>query len=396
MASPSLATNVRDTRHDPSPEVLPQFSYSVQTKQQSDLSNMLEFDIDSIQDNEHVISANQLKHIMKSDNNNTEQIDAKQVPHAKHSIARRRWTLLAKALTNHGNNNTNDCVVSPGQKSASIDHTQSYHPSVRTDDLRASVRRFGSFDLMQQVYLPADCREQLVGQTQDWVTYRLEVATEEYCVNIHHINRPITAADLMGFNNTGNVCVWPSEEALAFHTLTDLNSFDGKMVLELGGGMTCLAGLLVAKYGRPFGVHLTDGNRMSVENVRKTCRLNDIHNCYVKCSVLKWEQNRELIEGHERFDYILCADCLFFDEARPALVDTMWACLAETGTALVMAPRRGTTLDLFVGVATTKGFRCEVVERYNEAIWQRHLQLKASSPNYDEDIHYPILIKLNK
>lgn len=360
---------------------------------------MVECDIEhTIKDTQIVLNDEKLIKSMECENNNPSKTDALTImPRARHSIARRRWTLLAKALSNQGNNNnSNTIAMSDDQSILNSQRPISVCTTVRSEDLRASVRRFGSFDLWQQNCLSADCRDQLVGHSNDWMTYRLDVGSEKYCVNIHHINRPITATDLMGFNNTGNVCVWPSEEALAFHALDDLNSFTNKMVLELGGGMTCLAGLLVAKYGRAHSVHLTDGNPMSVENVRKTCRLNDIHHCYVKCSMLKWEQIHQSDEGHERFDYILSADCLFFDDARPALVDTMWAYLAETGVALVMAPHRGTTLDAFVGVAKAKGFRCDVVNRYNEAIWQRHLQLKASSANYDEDIHYPILIRLTK
>lgn len=361
---------------------------------------MVEYDIDStfvkIKQTKSVPSPDHRKNIiMECDNNNPTQNHAKPMLRARHSIARKRWTLLAKALSNNGNNNSNS-MKSTEKPFTNTEQPIASCPAVRTEDLRASVRRFGSFDLWQQNNLSDDCRNLLVGHSNDWLTYRLDVDSAEYCVNIHHINRPITAADLMGFNNTGNVCVWPSEEALAYHAIADLGSFTDKMVLELGGGMTCLAGLLVAKYGRPYGIHLTDGNGMSVENVRKTCRLNDIHNCYVKCSVLKWEQSHEVRQEHERFDYILSADCLFFDEARPALVETMWAYLSDTGMALVMAPRRGTTLDAFVDVAKAKGFCCEVIERYNEAIWQRHLQLKASSGTYDEDIHYPILIQLTK
>lgn len=353
-------------------------------------------------------------------------------PPAAGTIARKRWNILAKALTTHGNNNATvhsalrSSIASIPSASSSSSSSSSFSssssssplsPSSSTDsaellptaaadadDMRASVRRFASFDLMQQDSLSTDCRDQLVGSCRDWSTYRLgstAPGAEPYSVNIHHINRPITALDLMGFNNTGNICVWPSEEALAVHALARLDTFTNKMVLELGGGMTCLAGLLVAKYGRPYGVHLTDGNALSVENVRKTCRLNDVRDCYVKCSVLQWEQHaqaeRLLRCPGETFDYILSADCLFFDEARAALVDTMWACLAGGGTALVMAPRRGRTMADFVRVAEAKGFRCAVVVRYNEAIWRRHLELKAeAAATYDEDIHYPILIELTK
>lgn len=379
------------------------------------------------------------------------------------SIARKRWNILAKALTSsasvpanvHCSNSSLPSSTSSSSSSYSSSSSASpLSPSSSTDsadadahdatsaleassnhshagddvddDMCASVRRFASFDLMEQDRLTGAGRDQLIGSCRDWSTYRMCVvaATDttddaaaldvrEYTVNIHHIQRPISAVALMGFNNTGNVCVWPSEEALAYYALVHIDWFTDRMVLELGGGMTCLAGLLVAKYGRPFGVHLTDGNARSVANVRQTCRLNDVRDCYVKCSVLQWEwraaQTRAMLRAGndvgdqqqngrtEQFDYILSADCLFFDEARAALVETMWTCLAVGGRALVMAPRRGATMADFVRLAEQRGFGCVVRRRYDERIWRRHVELmETQRGTYDEDLHYPILIELTK
>lgn len=346
------------------------------------INKMLEYDIENsintIKEHE-IYLMNQIDGD-ECKNNNCQQ------KRQQHSIARKRWKMLAKAIKKNGNSNVP--AMSTNTTKSDID----------VDILHASVRRFTSFDLVQQENITADVRDQLVGSCRDWFSYKLSVEHNDYFVNIHHVNRPITALDLMGFNNTGNICVWPSEEALAYYALSDINSFSNKLILELGGGMTCLAGLLVAKYGNPHGVHLTDGNAMSVENVKKTCRLNEITNCYVKCSVLKWEQHRTQQHQEmemERFDFILSADCLFFDEARDALIETIWFYMSVTGVALVMAPRRGATLDEFVCGATSRGFVCKIIQRYNETIYQRHLQLKGTS-SYDEDIHYPILIKLTK
>ena len=80
--------------------------------------------------------------------------------------------------------------------------------------------------------------------------------------------------ELTGFNNTGNVCIWPSEEVLAHFVKKRPELFAHKRVLELGGGMTCLAGLAVASTSSAALVNLTDGNAASVENVQRILRRN--------------------------------------------------------------------------------------------------------------------------
>lgn len=295
------------------------------------------------------------------------------------NTAQKRWRILAKVLRK----DSEETVSSSSDEFA--------------EEQTASVRRFKSFDLLRQDSFEDHVSLKCLGKTENWYKYRMQLHNDtEYSVNIHHMERQLTANDLMGFNNTGNICVWPSEEALTALVLSDLAAYRGKWILELGGGFTSLAGLMLAKYAKPYAVHLTDGNEVSVENVKKTVCLNEL-SCYTKCSVLKWQEAAARAQAEQgKFEFILCADCLFFDEARSALVDTIWYYLAPHGIALIMAPRRGRTLNVFRDECVARGFRVDLATRYNETIWQRHLQLKADSALYDEDLHYPLLLRLCK
>lgn len=286
--------------------------------------------------------------------------------HNHNEMARKRWKLLARALQ----------------------HNKEELDKLSEDII--SVRRissFGLFNLHQLENVSKDPRAH-------WFEYSVAIHQEVYSVKIRHLTKTITPVELMGFNNTGNVCVWPSEEVLAYYALCNKEVFNGKTVLELGGGMTCLAGLLIAKYTKASQICLTDGNISSVDNVRHVIDENGFKNSSrVSCDVLQWGDSDKT---RNTFDIVLAADCLFFDDGRSDLVLTMWASLAESGQALVTAPKRGTTLDKFKSEAEQIGFICTILELYNEQIWDRHLQLKSNNLNYDEDIHYPILLHLLK
>lgn len=313
--------------------------------------------------------------------------------HSVTSIAKRRWKILAKALCNRSSSSSFDeyetenniSLTATTPATATVNQTN----VTLSDDYLASVRRFTCFSLFER-------NPFIVRNGENWFVYRTSIENREYSLVIRELSQKFTPEDLIGFNNTGNICIWPSEEALAYHVLHHLPAFHQLRVLELGGGMTCLAGLLIAKYTQANFIHLTDGNDLSVQNAHEILSQNATNlTDKVMTSVLKWEHVVGPVQEDAQYDCIISADCLFFDSARTSFINALWTFMKPTGFGLIMAPCRGDTLNTFVQQATQKGFKCQVRKCYNRTIWQKHLELLDTSV-YDENIHYPILIEITK
>lgn len=207
----------------------------------------------------------------------------------------------------------------------------------------------------------------------------------------------IKLQDLTGFNNTGNICVWPSEEVLTAYCLENKHLFIDKSVLELGAGMTGLAGLVVGQACGAKHVLITDGNDNSVENleiiVEENKNLNLIQNVSSKC--IKWANGANDLS--EQYDVIISADCLFFDEGRPQLLECLKKALKPGGTAIIVAPSRSGTFEDFVDLTIkSKAFVVSAVIRDYSAKVTAALEKLEKDSKFIPNLHCPKVLRLEK
>ena len=275
--------------------------------------------------------------------------------------AKARWKLLSQALKPHKESDVNNEVY--------------------------SVRRFSGYDLFHTERVYED-----VSDDCTWFQYSLNKFIESKPIKIRLLQNITSADELIGFNNTGNICVWPSEEVLAYYCLRYKPMFSNKTICELGCGMTGLAGMLVAGNTECSKVLLTDGNQVSVDNMNLIIKANNL--CFdgktVQSSLLRWGENFE--GNNDEYDVVLCADCLFFVDMQNCLIETIKQIMRKDGVCIILAPQRSGTLDKFVESAK-KTFVVHLDDRYDDHIWNLH-EISCSNKLYCTDLHFPMLIKL--
>ena len=361
-------------------------------------------------------------------------ISAEKPAPSNQTNAKERWKILRSAILS--------AATPQAQSKAQYPATPNSERNVSASS--ASVRRFSSFCLfhISEPELPplvplVTAQEAIHHQEQShgfsrhaddskvcyesalvsgkWLKYSLEIKdVGDTCsvsrqeglkkvVRTETLTKVLTNAtslkDMIGFNNTGNVCIWPSEEILAYYCIRNSELFSGKSVCELGCGMSALAGVMLASTQLPAHVLLTDGNVTSVDNVKTIVSVNTSRfgHTAVSSDVLRWDDSflnaKSLYDCS--FDWIICADCLFFEDLHLSLIQTILKLLKPEGKALIFAPGRSGTMERFVSRAQ-KMFEVEREDRYDEVVWGEHkVMCDREGSSYKPDLHYPALLRLS-
>ncbi|EYC15526.1 hypothetical protein Y032_0036g3194 [Ancylostoma ceylanicum] len=181
--------------------------------------------------------------------------------------------------------------------------------------------------------------------------YSLCVRDSPFCIDIALPEDRTSLRHIAGFDNTGNVRIWPGGEALAYYLSIRPPLVSGKLVLELGAGLIGLPGFIAAIYATR--VRITDGNEHSVASLRDIAKRNPLPN--VEIELLRWGAGPD----EKKFDLILAADCVFFAEYHEDLVNTFDRYLAQTGLVYVCSPKRKGQVQ----------FHPDVVAQVSALIW---------------------------
>jgi len=183
-------------------------------------------------------------------------------------------------------------------------------------------------------------------------------------------------ASITSFNNTGNIRIWPAEEAMLDYSSKMIKPDEKCTVLELGGGYANLCGMFLAKQRQKATFYLTDGNEHSVEHCQRLLKLNNIENA--SAHLIRWDQpdtystqpqqipaaskqqpldpsittNTQHSILPKQIDYILISDCFFFDEFREPLATCIshFVNLNPSTKILLFGPTRNNTFQTFQGL----------------------------------------------
>lgn len=166
-------------------------------------------------------------------------------------------------------------------------------------------------------------------------------------------------------DNTGNIQLWPGEEILSIYCLINMKNFNNKRIIELGAGFSGLASLIIAQKAENVVLEITDGNTQCSNNIKTFSIENNKHSFNegntVNASTFVWDRNKIITD---KYDYVIIADCLFFEKYHIDLVINIKNLLNDSGKCIIMSPPRGKTMDNFLNICIENNLIIECKENF--------------------------------
>ncbi|RHZ60557.1 hypothetical protein Glove_352g61 [Diversispora epigaea] len=321
------------------------------------------------------------------------------------TIAKARWKLLSSIFIS--NNISND-ISSPSSSLTSSSLT-SPSSSLQFTNSQISKRSHQGFNLFPK---------QKFDNNEEWFKYDLKDGFYlDVCIKIPQIQtlKDSFSSEYSGFLNTGNICIWPAEEVLAYYCMKNSELFSNKSICEIGGGMCSLAGLIIAAKCNPKNVTLTDGNPNLL-----------FSNVDISIKQMLWDSNTAY---NDTYDVVICADCTFDKSTHPHLLHVLKSIIKKPlpgnnnnnnsndnnnnnyysgegggGLFILCAPNRGDSLNAFIKLIESleKDLKIELLIKYDDIVWNIHENNLNNNNNnmdnecysYDPDTHYPLILKV--
>ena len=153
----------------------------------------------------------------------------------------------------------------------------------------------------------------------------------------------------------------PSEEVLAHWIVQNQSVFQNKVVVELGAGLG-LAGLVCSSVTDATEVVLTDGDSQVMSFLEDNVQRNRELFGKTRVSTAPVDWNTFSAATEHVFDYVIAADVVYEESMHIGLLFSLKHLLKPSGKAIIIASRRGGSLEKFVKCAKSQFLRYVITD----------------------------------
>lgn len=150
--------------------------------------------------------------------------------------------------------------------------------------------------------------------------------------------------------------------------------------------MCGIAGLLCANENIK-SIKITDGNIKSVNSLKLVSDMNKEIKDKISIEVLQWSFD---ISDNIKYDVIIGADILFFEDYHKELIHTLYSLITKDGIIILLNPSRNNSSTRFIELSK-EYFDIETKFDYNNEITQWRITKQNENIEFNIDKDYPLL-----